>query len=439
MPIEKPFAVLPLPLGNITTGNARTNRPASHLALPQYPGMVWRSNGNGSLWARGQFAGGSVQAINFASLMGTNAQASTVMRLRLGTTQAQVDGTAPYDSGDQLVTEAKARNDANRVPYSRYEDNWGWSYAGDVAGSVTTVPVNDRVFIRALPVFTAANQNGFLSTSWRFPASPFERLSVSALIETFPVSGPPPSFWQIFVQFANASGVVFDATSVASGSGSVSVANGRYSNFIVVPAGTVSMLLGLQIISAGAGSGRMTIADPMVALAPAPQSTHPAYVPGPNANDGVRHSHLELPSTVDASWWRIDINAHSGDFQASSLILGTKRTPGRFYNRDRELGYEDFGALEISRNGVIAETPGVVLKTMLFRLGWVSEEEFYSTWAPLFSAKGKRQCLFWCFDPDVNVRRQDKTFLGFMGRDLFMRGGTAPTQNEVDVQFRSIL
>lgn len=265
MPVLRPFAVLPLALTGIATGNERANRPASHLGLPQYPGMIWQSNGNTNLWVRGQF-GGATQAIDFMGIMGANALPGTTFRLRLGTTQAQVDGTAPYDSG----------------------------------------------------------------------------------VQTF-----------------------------------------------ISPARTRA--------------------------------------------DGRFHAHWELPSVVNASWWRIDIGGHTGDFSASALILGQERQPARFYNRDRELGYQDLGSLEIGRNGIAAETPGVVLKTMLFRLGWATEEEWWNLWAPLMQVKGKRQCLFWCFDPDPTVRRQDKTFLGFMARDLLMRGGTSPLQNEIDIEFRGLM
>lgn len=265
MPIQKPFAVLPLSLTGIATGNERANRPASHLGQPQFAPMRWESNGNTNLWVRGQF-GGAIQAVNFMSLMAANAQAGTTIRLRLGTTQAEVDGVAPYDSGAQtLISPARTR------------------------------------------------------------------------------------------------------------------ADGRY------------------------------------------------------------HSHLELPSTVNASWWRIDIGGHTGDFSASALIMGEKRTPARFYNRDREIGFEDLGSIEIGRYGVIAETPGVVLRTLLFRLQWVSDEEFWTLWAPLMQSKGKRQLVYWCFDSEATVRRQDKSFLGFFARELFIRGNSFPRDNEADFQLRAIL
>jgi hypothetical protein len=263
--IRKPIAIMPLTLTNIATGNARANRPATHLALPQYRGMRWESNGTSNLWVRGQF-GGATQAINFMSLMATNAVPGTTIRLRLGTTQAQVDGTAPYDSGVQTLI--------------------------------------------------------------------------------------------------------------------------------------------------------------------SPARTEPS---------GLYHSHLELPSTVDASWWRIDIGGHSGDFSASCLVLGLKREPARFYNRDREIGFEDLGSLEIARNGVVAETSGVVLRTLLFRLQWVSNEEFFSLWAPLMSTKGRRQIVLWVFDPESGSRRQDQTYLGFMVRDMFARGNDFPLDNQMDFQLRAIL
>ena len=265
MPAQKPFAVLPLRLSGIATGNAKSNRPATHLALPQYPGMRWESTGSGNLWVRGQFDG--TQAVNFVSLMGANALPGTTIRVRLGTTQAEVDGTAPYDS-------------------------------------------------TALP--------------------------------------------------------------------------------FIAPARTES--------------------------------------------DGIYHSHLEPPSVVNASWWRIDIGGHAGDFAASALVMGLKRTPAYFYNRDREMGFEDLGEFEIARNGVLADTPGVVLRTLLFRLAWVSEGEWFDLWQPfgLRNSDGSKQVIYWCFDPDPDVRRQAKSYLGFMARDIFNRGNDVGTFNTIDVQFRGM-
>ena len=263
MTIRKPFAVVPLPLSNITTGNARANRPATHLASQQLVGMRWQSNGNGNLWVRGQFD--TIRAINFAALMGTNAQPGTTIRVRLGMSQAQVDGLAAYDSGVQ-----------------------------------------------------------------------------------------------------------------------------------------------------------------------------PLISPSVSRADGVYHSHLEIPAVQNAFWWRIDIGGHNGDFAASALIFGEKREPAHFYNRDREIGFQDLGSLEISRNGVVAETSGSLLRTLLFRLQWVGDDEYQRIWSPMMEVKGKRQVMYWCLDPQANGNRQDMTFLGFMARDMFKRGNDFPKDNQMDFQFQAL-
>lgn len=101
MAIQKPFAVVPVRLGVISTGNERAARFASHLSEYRNPGMVWQSNGIANLWVRGDF--GSAKEVDFVSLISANAGAATTARLRLGDTQAEVDGAADYDSGAQII------------------------------------------------------------------------------------------------------------------------------------------------------------------------------------------------------------------------------------------------------------------------------------------------------------------------------------------------
>lgn len=59
--------------------------------------MVWQSTGNTNLWVRCDF--GVNREFNYVSLLGANALAGTTIRVRVGDTQAEVDGTADYDSG----------------------------------------------------------------------------------------------------------------------------------------------------------------------------------------------------------------------------------------------------------------------------------------------------------------------------------------------------
>lgn len=94
--ILKPIMVVPVDLGTVTASTEVTGAEASNLDRLDAPGLVWRTTGSGAIWARGNMASA---AINFLAIISANAQPGTTYRLRLGTTQAQVDGTAPYDSG----------------------------------------------------------------------------------------------------------------------------------------------------------------------------------------------------------------------------------------------------------------------------------------------------------------------------------------------------
>jgi len=97
MAIEKPIFCLPLPLGEIETGNERAEMPAEHLGVHKSPGLRWRTEGSDDIWVRGEFA--TSQIVSMFAMLEANAQPDTQIRLRLGTSQADVDGdSAPYDS-----------------------------------------------------------------------------------------------------------------------------------------------------------------------------------------------------------------------------------------------------------------------------------------------------------------------------------------------------
>lgn len=265
MPIELPFAVRPAKLASITTGNALASRPVSNLGLLSYPSMTWKSSGNLNLWARGSFP--SAKEIDFVSMVQANALPGTTIRVRLGTTQAQVDGvSAPYDS-------------------------------------------------TALP---------FIS-------------------------------------------------------------------------------------------------------------------PAMTREGGLYHSHLAIGAVQSATWWRIDIGGHTGDFEAAGLVMGKRLTPTRFYDRDFEYGFEDLGGLDINRLGIVAETPGITLQTLLFKLAWTTEAEYFEEFRPMLISLATRGVSYWCFDPEPTAFRQDKTFLGFFARMPFAKGGPKPRTFEIEFLIRSLI
>ncbi|WP_374139376.1 hypothetical protein [Sphingomonas sp.] len=234
-----PFAVLPLALGTVATGNAAAATPATHLGEFNYRGMVWKSSGNSNLWVRGDF--GTAKAIDFVSMMGANALAGTQIRVRLGDSQAEVDGSVEgYDSG--------------------------------------TV------------------------------------------------------------------------------------------NFIA---------------------------------------------PAVTRQDGIYHSHLELPSTQTRRWWRIDISGHTGDFSASMLVMGLKVRPSRYYETNWTISNRDLGSLQFGRNGVPGITTGAKLRALNYKLAWLTEAEAETMIAPLDDLTGRTTPMYLCFDPETTVYRQRRTFFGW--------------------------
>ena len=244
MAIEKPIFCLPVDLGTIATGNERTETLADHLHHHESIGLVWRTNGNSSMWARGQFT--ASQALSMCSLINANAQAGTTVRLRLGTSQAQVDGgSAPYDSG-----------------------------------AVT-----------------------FIS----------------------PAETTDSGLYSSFQQFAE----------------------------------------------------------------------------------------------IDATWWRIDIGNHTGDFEAASLILGKAVQSSRFYDRGWELGTSD-------------------LNTVSFKLSWVSEAEFISSFRQIM-LRAKRKPVWLLFNPEAVAGRQAHFYFGRFGQAPFAQSVRKPGTFAMEFSMQSVI
>lgn len=264
MPIRKPLFIVPLDLGTMATGNQTAGFPVTNLNRHKAIGLTWRSTGNTNVWARGQFA--ASRAIDFCAIVAANALPGTQYRLRLGTSQAQVDGTAPYDSG------------------------------------------------------------------------------------------------------------------------------------------------------------ALTFISPSI-----------------TREDGLYHSHLELPSVQNATWWRIDIAGHTGDFQAADLVLGKRVEPSRFYNLDFEFGVEDMGGMEVTRFGVMNEEPGIIMRTAAFTLAWITESEFEANFRPMIEKLGKKGIVYLVFDPDATSYRQAKTFMGIMRKAPFARGVRKPQTYQMDFEFLSFI
>ena len=120
--IEKPIFCTPVDLGTIATGNEREESPAYHLGIHDSPGLVWRTNGGSNIWARGMMP--QATAISFCSMLAANALPVTKIRLRLGSSQAEVNGgSAAYDSGEvDFISPAATRDGRLYHSFDRFDE-----------------------------------------------------------------------------------------------------------------------------------------------------------------------------------------------------------------------------------------------------------------------------------------------------------------------------
>ena len=168
-------------------------------------------------------------------------------------------------------------------------------------------------------------------------------------------------------------------------------------------------------------------------------STALAFI-SPSIADGVPvHSHLEIGSVQSYRWWRIDIAGHTGDFEASTLVLGKTITPSRFYNLDFERGIRDLGSLDFTRWGVFDEEDGAIFRTIDFTMGWMTEAEYETSFRPMIETLGARGIVHVMFDPDPTTYRQGKTYLGVLGKPPAARGIKKPATYAIDFSIVSMI
>lgn len=161
--------------------------------------------------------------------------------------------------------------------------------------------------------------------------------------------------------------------------------------------------------------------------------------PAVTTEDGLYHSHLELPSIVSARWWRIDITGHTGAFEASNLVLGAQLIPSHFYNPDYEHAGMDLGDIEFTNFGVPDETPGLLWRTIEFTLGWQTEDEYETKWRALAEKTGRRIPIYLVFDPEPTAYRQNRTYMGFFDKPISSRGARKPRNMEQEFKVISYI
>lgn len=176
---------------------------------------------------------------------------------------------------------------ANRVPFSRMEDDKGWSHPDNGTPNPTTFGYGQVGQFRIAVVGATAGGGGepinIVQPQNAFRVTPGERLSAQARVD---FQGVGAGTWELALEFWNADFTAVTASVVASGS-APSYLNTLRQAFLTVPADRVFGRWVLFGNSGGAGAMQLVISEPMVTSAATEQTTHPPFTPGPNAFNGA--------------------------------------------------------------------------------------------------------------------------------------------------------
>lgn len=202
--------------------------------------------------------------------------------------QAVLDGIANRSS--QIATTLPLGN-ANRVPFSRMENNQGWASLFNPSVLASSFDYGEFLgfrFARATVTTTAATQqfgigNGPTATP-AFKVTAGERLSVQARCE---VTGAGAEGWQLILWTFATDGVTQTPHVLRTGAAGVFIGTNLVQEFFTVPAGQAFGRLELRGFAIGAGTMVIAISEPMITSAASGQTVHPPFTPGPNAYGGA--------------------------------------------------------------------------------------------------------------------------------------------------------
>jgi hypothetical protein len=157
-------------------------------------------------------------------------------------------------------------------------------------------------------------------------------------------------------------------------------------------------------VNAGGGSGLPYTSGAQLALSPGPFASL----------DSTFAWHWNLGETQTRRWWGINVTNHDQVFQAAKLVLGEKITVDTYYETEHDRGYDDTGSIAFTRLGVPEINAGIRMKTIRFRMGWLTESEIETKILPMIGRVGRSKPLLLCFDPEPTAYRSQRTYFGFL-------------------------
>ncbi|MEM9085297.1 MAG: hypothetical protein AAGB23_05190 [Pseudomonadota bacterium] len=233
---------------------------------------------------------------------------------------------------------------SNLVAFSLMEDDRGWQVSGaaDDGTAMEYFTFDGDRFAGSVYENTAAGQVGFVSTEGFVQIKPDQRYSVQGNVDARGESGDtPPSNWRFRIEWYDAGQNFIISSNIATGSGDL-FRTQDLAGFVTAPSNARLARVAARFESAGAGTARLTISNPMVSPATDAQTEHPAFVPGPNSDDGADVTDESQVTTSQPA--AFDIQASSAGVTTSDLATITR-------------------SIELFRGGV-KQTSGVTVGTI---------------------------------------------------------------------------
>lgn len=221
--------------------------------------------------------------------------------------------------------------------------------------------------------------------------------------------------------------------------------NGNTNLNVVGDMGSAKEINFAAMISANAVAGtlwRLRLATSVANLTALPDydSGNVSFIsPAITREDGLYHSFLQLPSIQTRRYFRIDITGHTGDFEASTIVIGSQLASLCFSNPEWSHEIEDLGGIEISRFGVASVTEGLIFRRFGMTLGWMTFADYENGFRPFIENRATRRPVYLCFDPQATTFRQSNTFLGWFQKSPVARGGKVYNKYTADFEVLSFI
>ncbi len=221
-------------------------------------------------------------------------------------------------------------------------------------------------------------------------------------------------------------GMMWRTGSITGGSAAVVVDLGALRTFDFIGLLQTNAQAGTQI-QAQADNGNTTLLGGSPTFTTGTQTLITPAVTGRSAY----HWHQELSSPQTRRYVAIIVSNHTGAFDASMLVIGSRITSTRYYEPEWEAGPLDLSELGEGRNGVADMAAGAMWRELSFTLGWMSESEWENVIYPMRCRVGALNPVLICLDPEATTYRQGRTYFGRLGKSR----GAKKAFNRFEMQF----